>query len=506
MAAIKAFREPGLVADIADGEAFADWGSRQTRYAVYWAFYENTAYRDIHTWARQYKVNYQLYRYIRNIYNPAYRIGEIWKGLLMGGILDPAAGDGEEIRSALPIQTPHANLRPAIAQLWEDSNWQVRKDLYTLWGSVLGDVALQVVDDAERQKVYLDVVYPGIIKSVTMDNYGNVKGYVYEYEAIDPEDSSGKRKVTYREECSRSGDAVVYQTYRNNAPYAWNGEAAEWTEPYGFVPLVVIKHNDIGLDWGWSELHAARAKIHELDDVASKLTDYIRKSVDAPWLLAGVSPPPKSTPTTSGRTPTTDRPEPEREEIPMLYGPAGAQPHPLIAPLSIADVNTHIGSILEELERDYPELQVDRRTAAGEISGVALRIARKPVEKKARARRAIYDNGLVRAQQMALAIGGHWGYPGYEGFSLDSYGRGELDHHIADRPVYETDPEDEAQIELAEWSAANSAKNFGIPIPVYLKRKGWSQQDIAEVTNSPEYQARLAQMQLDLEMRGENQE
>ncbi|GAG44503.1 unnamed protein product, partial [marine sediment metagenome] len=49
---------------------------------------DQSAYRDIHTWATAYRKQYALYKYIRPIYNPSYRLGEFWKTHLFGGLLD----------------------------------------------------------------------------------------------------------------------------------------------------------------------------------------------------------------------------------------------------------------------------------------------------------------------------------------------------------------------------------------------------------------------------------
>ncbi|MFH1574633.1 MAG: hypothetical protein ABIG68_11660, partial [Acidobacteriota bacterium] len=346
-AAYKAFREPQLITAPTDVTDFGDFDARRMRYALLWAFFENTAYRSIHSWSASYKRQYGLYRYIRNIYNPANRMGIFWQTHLMGGRLDPEAGDGKTEPNALPILTEHEELRRAIAHLWELSNWQVNKDVFTLWGSIFGDVALEVVDDPLREKVYLKIANPSLIKSVELDPFGNVKAYVFEEKRPHP-NSQRKQTVTYTEIAIRDGENVVYQTQLNGQAYAWPGQeqdgrpVAEWSRPYGFIPLVMVKHNDVGLDWGWSEMHPGRGKFQEVDDLASKLSDQIRKLVEAPWFFAGVDKP-ASTPTTTSRDSETyqqtsasaDRPQPGREEMPALYGPQGATATPLVAPLDI---------------------------------------------------------------------------------------------------------------------------------------------------------------------------
>jgi hypothetical protein len=67
-------------------------------------------------------------------------------------------------------------------------------------------------------------------------------------------------------------------------------------------------------------------------------------------------------------------------------------------------------------------------------------------------RRAGYDSALMRAHQMAVAIGGMRGYVGYQGFSLDSYRAGALEHSIGDRPVFAIDPLDRIEEDTAFWT------------------------------------------------------
>jgi len=278
----------------------------------------------------------------------------------------------------------------------------------------------------------------------------------------------------------------------NDNLYAWNGEANEWAEPYGFVPLVAIQHNDVGLPWGWSEYHSAHPKFREVDDVASKLSDQIRKMVDAGWLMSGVSNPKKEKARAELAEPTTTNPEGGREEIPIFYAPMGATATPLVAPLDIGASSNHIKDLLKNLEQDYPELALDIHNIQGDISGRALRINQQPVENKVNERRTNYDDALVHAQQMAIAIGGFRNYPGYDGFNLESYGAGELDHQIGERPVFAKDPLDDLETEKEFWETAKVAKDTGIPIIVFLEEHGWTDEQIAKVSNSEEYKARMA--------------
>jgi hypothetical protein len=483
-----------------DSPTFESFDARLTRYAVLWSMYENSAYQDIHTFAKSYKSAYGLYRHVRGIYNPVLRLGDFWRSHLMGGKLDAEAGDGLSIPSALPIETENEGLRPAIAQVWKWSNMQRLKGILSLRTSIMGDGVMVLNDDPERGRVSISWVNPMFLKDVTLDSSGNVRGYTIEYHR--PHPSQKNRNVKYTEIAKREGELVVYQTLLDDYPFAWDGESAEWAVEYGFVPMVVFQHNNVGLKWGWSELQPGMAKFREVDDIASKTSDYIRKVVDAPMLYAGVKDPKESDKGVKvGRAKgSAGSPDAEREAIPAIYtSNENAKAIPMIAQMSIADACGHLENMLGGLERDYPELATDLHNVDGEISGRALRINRSPAEEKVFDRRVDYDDALVRIQAMAVSIGGWRMYEGFEGFSLESYAKGDLEHSIGERPVFSKDPMDDLERDGMFWDTANKAKLAGVPLPAFLQQQGWEEEKINKIIKSEEYQLRLETSKLAVE-------
>jgi len=493
MAGYKAFQARMMGTDLLVSDNFTAFESRKLRYAILWAMYENTAYDRMHTWAAAYKNTYGLYKYVRNIYNPSYRVGEFWKAHLLGGTLDLNAGDGSQVPSCLPIVTTDDNLREAISQVWRWSNWQFKKDILGLWGSILGDGVLKINDRPDKGRVYMQVVHPGKLKDIELDEWGNVKNYILEERRPDPRNGRKGSTVTYREVATRDGDAVVYQTYLDDTLYAWSpDQGAEWTEDYGFVPMVVFQHNNVGLDFGWSELYPGLSKYREVDDQASKLHDQIRKIVGAPMLMAGVSKP-KSAVRVEGETPSEDKPEPGREELPYIYtDKENAKAIPIVADLNIKDVSENLQSLLKVIESEYPELSADLHNVNGDISGRALRINRAPAADKVLQRRPNYDDAIVRAQMMSVSIGGMRGY--FPGYDLDSFGAGKLEHAIGDRPVFTGDPMDKLEEDKEFWATAKAARDAGVPLTTYLELEGWEPDKIAKIIDSAEYQARMASL------------
>jgi hypothetical protein len=507
-AAVKAFREHHIVVDPFDPADWDDFEGRRMRYALLFAMYENTIWRSsVHSFVRKMMVDFSMYRYIRSIYTPAYRLGEFYISHLMGGMLDPGAGPEET--SALPIipagSVDGDALAQVIAMIWRRSNWQVRKDIFTMYGATMGDVGLRVVDDPEKETTYLEPVHPGTIRAVDFDPFGNVKAYVLQEQRPDPlaKVSDDRRLVTYTEICERGEDGSVnYRTERDGVAFDWTGndEGGEWSTDYGFVPFCLVKHRDVGLDWGWAEVHPLRSKAHEVDDLASKLNDQIRKMVDGPWLFTGMRKPATQPQTTSDEqgtrssTEVLNRPHPGREKMPIFYAAnpqAGATP--LVTNLNIGAVGDELDRLIAEIERDFPELQVDSAALQGkELSGRALRTMRQPASTKVQQRRVGYDDCLVRAHQMAISIGAQNSYPGFEDFKGDDEAfEQESGHVIGKRPVFAKDPHDDFDLHLAQYQAIQAGMAAGLPIELVAEREGLTEEEIKQILQSEQHQARL---------------
>jgi hypothetical protein len=500
-AGIVAFREAMLNNDPQQGPVSADfaawsrWPARRSRYALYWGMFQNNVYQDLLLpgLATRYKTQFGLYKHIRHIYNPTFRIVDFFTRSLLGGALDSDAGDGESETSALPILTENEALRPAIASLWKASNWQVNKDLFSRYGACLGDVALKVRDDPMTGEASLEVVHPGHIQWLDVDHRGLVQSYILRETRWDPRRASirdtspandpqlSMRPVQYVERAWIEPDGMVtYQTFLNNEPYAWNGISYEWSAPYGFIPFYPCQHEESGQDWGFNAFHWGLSRFREVDDQSSGLNDQIRKAIRAPKLITGVSNI-KQLLGTNTPDATVNHPGPDREAMPYLVAPIGADAKDLVFPLDIAGVVANIAAMNADIEKNFPELLADLGGEGGRVTAEEIRMARQVAAAKVQARRASYDGCLARAQTGAIAIGGMRGYRGYEGFGLEDLQSGRLDHRIGHRPVFAVDPLDAIEEDQAFWTAASTAVTAGVPLEVYLERNGWSEEDLARI-------------------------
>jgi hypothetical protein len=427
-AAVRAFNERALIPD--DLYGWDDYASRMARYYLSDAYYNNIAYSSIVSFAAQLKLNAGLYRHIRGIYNPTQRLVEAYVASVYGGPLDMESST----KGAIPIAKADDRLREAIRQVWIWSNWGIQKSLYVRQGAKLGDVAIKVVDDRDSRKVRLEVLHPGKIKTVDVDAVGNVKSIVIEYEYNEELPVGNaltsilqKKTHIYREEI----DQDRFATFRDGEAFAFFKDAqgnpvTEWSNDYGFVPVVRSQHRDMGLLWGANAFSGSLGKINELNDAASILNDQVRKAVNAMWYFAGVS----------KKDELTVRAE-DKDMVPAIYGPKDSQPYPMVFNIDITAASNNIQAMLAELERDLPELALHRIRESGNLTAPGVKAAYRDAIGKFTEAQGNYDDALIRAQQMAVSIGALGRYDGFQAFDLGSYARGDLAHFIAERPVVE---------------------------------------------------------------------
>lgn len=447
-----------------------DYGYRMRRYLMYSRYYNNRIYFDPHMLATIQQMRPSLYKHIRGVYNPVNRLVRVDVAKIYGGNLDiELLRDG-----AIPIEQADDGLRTAIRQLWKDSNWQKNKTLYVKYGAIFGDSAIKIVDDVSSAKVRMEVLDPRKIVDIRLDAVGNVKVIRIEYQRIDEE--TGK-EYTYAEEIN--GDWFV--TYRDNDEYAYfmdgNGTpVSRWRNEYGFVPVVLVQHVVTDGVWGENPYHASLSKIDEINDQSSLLNDQVRKNINPLWFASGVS---------SGTNLEVQAADRDGIQIIKASGSAtGPVPTmtPMIAPLDIANTSANIRDLLTELERDLPELLLARMLDTGDVTATAIRTAASAGVARIEEAMGNYDDALIRAQMMAVSIGGYRGYDGYTGFSLDSYARGDLAHFIGLRPVIED--------ELSKLEKLQAMQAASVSKRLILQELGFSEDIIREEEMRDESRAR----------------
>lgn len=429
MAITYGYNQRAMIPD--DGDGWDRYGHRLSRYDVLNGYYYNVAYFQIQAYSQSLKYYEKLYKHVRGVYNPVNRLVELYVSKVYPGSLDMDTAE----TGAIPIRDAKDQFRTALIQLWQWSNWSRKKALFVRDGSRFGDGFIKVVDDIQRERVRMEVVDPRKIKSVEKAGDETVTRAEFEYMIPDPE--GGNHSVRYTEIVTPE----LFRTEINGQPAAvhTNGQGNlvdSWDNDYGFVPLVHVMHRDLGLNYGGTPYSGSLHKINELNDLASIINDGARGQVKMPLVSIGVR---------GNITVGTDQSEnntsdtsdtPKKDEVTIVNLPNKEADLKSIAPsINLQDAYVVVTGILEELERDNPELALWRVRQSGNITAPGVRAAFDDGASRINDGKDSFDGGLIPAQRMAVAIGGFRGYDGFDGFGLDDIDSNATLHVIGDRPI-----------------------------------------------------------------------
>ena len=475
MAAIRSFWNPSL-----STSGFES--TRLQRYGRAWGFYTNEVYNDLSAYlASTYPAGSQIYKYTKGLRNPIPAWVDFYVTNVWGGQLDLDAGNGQEKPSALPIVTDNDNLRPAIAKLWQWSNWNAKRNLATTYSSALGDTFIVVVDSPSAAKAYMQVRRPSEFTEIDWDDFGHVKRCVIEYKTDDDDGRAYDFKQVIEHPAVWGGKFTRYTTYRDGKLYAYpenvqdGQKTAQWEVPYDFVPVVHVPFKDIGEGWGALGYSATIPKIDAANSLASLLNSQIGKTVNPAYVAFGVQ---------SGNI-TVGGSDEGQDEIPILYipkPPSEASLQPLITQIDLPGALALLDAQLANIAQDLPELRMSEAMRSG-LSGEALGRAFADVAARIGAVRGNHDSGLVRAHQMAIAIAGASKYDkAFSGFDMNSFKSGLLDHGIGDRPILPTSSSEKVDTRGKQWVQVGQAVTAGMPLETALREiMGWENDDMAQM-------------------------
>lgn len=411
-AGITSWREEHLAyVGYANNIDWSSWEARNFRYVDALHYYTNTVYTDLQTYATSKLQSMKLYGKTRPFFNPVARLVESYVAKVYGGVLDT-----QSLRTgSIPINTLDDDLRSNISTIWYWSRWSKQKSLLVRLGAMLGDVAINVVDDIDNQQVRMEVLHPAIFREVQFDSAGNPTYVEIVYDYPD----QNKRYHTFKQVIT----SEYYQTYRDGNLYSYDDKPAEWANDYGFVPIVFITHKDIGREWGVNAFQPSWNKIDYLNELMTLLYREVRKSVVQVYHGKGF------------QSANDLKIVGQEEEIPIIKGSSDSELVPLAGSLNILDTLEVIKSQIEEIERDLPELALYNLRAMGGLTAPGVRAGWDDAIQRFTEARGNYDSGLILAQQMAIQIAALRGYNGFRKWSKDAYKNGDLMHYVDDRPI-----------------------------------------------------------------------
>lgn len=395
------------------------WDARLKRYELNDLYYHNLQYDKLNKWIDHLRVSGALYTNTHSVYNPVARLVNIYADKIYPAMLDLEHMTG----GAVPV-VGDDRLRKAIIRLFRWSNWNMEKQNYTRTGAKYGDSFIQIIDDINSKRVILEVVPPQKVRYMRKDDAGNIKEIWFLYkEAID--DRPNIPGVTENYD-NRTRDVLKQITGDTIAIYHDNKLFDSYDNPFGFVPVVHVKGNDEGYQYGVTPWHTARPKIDGINSQASVLNDEARVALNPYIVTTGAK-------LVKG---SLNRSASRMDEVINIPVPSGEDAKVLTLNIDIASALNNIKSQLDELREDLPELFLFKLTDMTVApSGIALRQYFDLAVGRIQGAQGIYDDPLIRAIQMACTVGGVQRYTDFEGFDLNSFDRGDLDFTIRPREV-----------------------------------------------------------------------
>ncbi len=329
------------------------------------------------------------------------------------------------------------------------------------YGAVLGDVLTEVVDDTDRQNVTLQNVWPGLVADLELDPTGNVKMYVIEYDAYDQDDKQYKYRKTV--------DGNSFKIEHDDKTFL------EYANPYGFVPAVWTRHRNEGTDHGAPAMRHT-GKWDELNGLASHAHDQVHKIFGAPIVLSSSGSFSNLDNSNTAKAGVSEDNPRMQESINVLKGPADAAIH--VANLPASEAIPYMEKLIQEIEHDHPELTFySQLRDMSQVTGPAASRLMGDVQALLSDAQATYDQQMIKATQMAVAIGGWrlqeraWTFGtrqqrAFAGFNLDSYKAGDLDFMIDDRDLLPLTELEKMEIESKKISIKEAEKQLAQPVQV----------------------------------------
>lgn len=420
----------------------------------------------------------------RELRNPANRVVEVYAAKLLGGALE----------DALPLKAENERIIEPIERVWEWSNWGRRKQVFSRYSACFGTVFLKVVRPAAAPRVYFQIIHPGHVCELELDERDFVTHIRIDV-PITRRTADRARQLTSTEVWDR--DAGTFRLWEHDRPDGTETErlgppmAERSLSAFGidFVPVVIHKHRDIGEDRGQGSFTHALSKIDEVNRSATRLHQLMFRhnkpveGLESPGRDADgrVIPPPQVQGARSDGAPDPNGRDTLAHGDDELYRlPAGWTYKSLVPDLRYADFLAMLRADLDELEDDIPELTLARIREVPDASGVAIRYRlTAAIDRILEARGNAFET-VRRADMMALTMGAAAGLDGFS--DLGFFDAGDLDHDFEGRDVIPLDDLSEAQTEQARAAAYTTLTGGHLP-PVEAMRRiyGMTEQEATDL-------------------------
>lgn len=346
----------------------ARWNDRLKQLAYRKGYYDGTIYRNVRDRFEalgqlSFSLGPRLYRGTKALFLPMSRAVDVDAGIIPGGW-------------ALAEDAPKA-WQAAIDQVFNWSDWERDGVLYVHYGAQYGVSGLKVADLRDAKRV--------MVKPMDPCTFLPIRTGIY--------DPTPKMCFVIEQRTGDDGEAYEYaevitpeyvRTFKNGEEYGVDGRDPEYTNDLGFVPIVQVDHLRTGAEYGEATYQKAIPLLDEVNELASYLSDIVKKHAEAQWMVVGAEP--------SDMTKSGDN---------IWFIPQGGDAKALVAPIDVAGVLEFIREIRQQVEGSLPELAFDELKSKTQIATATLELQLMELVLKVKRCRPNYDHGLADALRLA---------------------------------------------------------------------------------------------------------
>jgi hypothetical protein len=384
------------------------WDERRAAYMVYDAYYDNSVYDRTAVGGQRDGINAELGNAaaadLAGLYNPVSEAVDLYLHVFDGAF-------GDEIQA----EQASAETLDALDRIWQWSNLNIEKRRLCRLPATHGLCGVRIVarDDVDpfKKRVYLRAEHPSTIRDMILDDRGNVERIQLEYDII-AGIAEASEVISIREELSKDriqtwrvqsgvvepfdvGQFIADGMPLQNITHYEGGPGADYENALGVTPYVICYHDKGDDIWGKNAWYRARVQVDRLNSLVSHIDIQIHEHVRNTWIIAASGAAPQEFDFSGRKVIYVD----------LRAGGTAPMVQSMVANLDLTSATAQARFQLEAIEDKLPELKATAGKFLSGQSGETVAELRKPAEERLQAARDMYEDALVRADQIALSWG-----------------------------------------------------------------------------------------------------
>ncbi len=277
---------------------------------------------------------------------------------------------------------PESKLYQTLSKVWRWSNLDTSKQVIQHHAALYGTVGLRVVASPETKRVRISYDHPGRIVDFDEDDEGNVTAVLLEYDELAGALGRDRHSVRVREEL----------TARMFTREVDGKRVSETENALGICPYVIMRHRDIGAEYGVPAFYGSENILHLINWRISRQDRSIDRNGFPRWFGSG-----------AGNAPT----EVNLGEDSMVYVKTmEGQPPPALEPLvpniKQGDNREFWVKLIDLLKGRQPELALGDIEALSGQSGETIAKLLVPAATRVLEARALYEDAFIRGMKIAM--------------------------------------------------------------------------------------------------------